>query len=267
LSSILEALKKAERESTEGRDADFPLPASLPRRSPYPVVRRRWWLPLGAAGLLCIGIVLFWQLRRPDSPRPTATPAPPAVSEKQKSSPPPLRRLEIPKPSPGPEKNASAVAQGPAAETAPAPRAKTPAATTAPVQPEQRPVRKSLPPMVAMAPPSRPPETRPQPPAPAPKSAPAPADPSPVVPREAVQHSQPPTPPLEESDKSYRSDPRIELQALVWSPDAAERFVIVNDRLIKEGGSIEGIHVVRINPDDVLVSEGSKRWHEPFKIR
>jgi len=267
LSSILEALKKAERESTEGRDADLPLPASLPRRSPYPVVRRRWWLPLGALGLLCIGIVLFWQLHRPESPRPTVAPISPEVSEKQKSSPPPLRRLEIPKPSPAPGKNASDVVQGPAAETVPASRAKAPAAAPALVQPAQRPVRKSPPPMEAKAPPSRPLEKRPQPPAPAPKSTPAPADPSPVAPRDVVQPSQPPAPPLEESDKSYRSDPRIELQALVWSPDAAERFVIVNDRLIKEGGSIEGIHVVRINPDDVLVSEGSERWHEPFKIR
>jgi hypothetical protein len=74
-------------------------------------------------------------------------------------------------------------------------------------------------------------------------------------------------PSSEKSDKTFRSDPRIELQALVWSPDAAERFVIINDRLLREGGSTDGITIVRINPDDVLVSEGSERWHEPFKIR
>lgn len=108
--------------------------------------------------------------------------------------------------------------------------------------------------MVAKTPPAMPPEPRPQPSAPAPKRAAAPS-------------SRRPPSPLEKSDKTYRSDPRIELQALVWSPDAAERFVIINDRLIKEGASIEGINVVKINPDDVLVSEGSKRWHEPFKIR
>ncbi|BBO76910.1 hypothetical protein DSCW_43270 [Desulfosarcina widdelii] len=120
--------------------------------------------------------------------------------------------------------------------------------------------------MVAKAPPLRPPETHSQPQSPEPNDATVPADPHRAAPRDTVKPSRIPTS-SEKSDKTYRSDPRIELQALVWSPDAAERFVIVNDRLIKEGGSIEGITIVRINPDDVLVSEGSQRWHEAFKIR
>ena len=67
--------------------------------------------------------------------------------------------------------------------------------------------------------------------------------------------------------KFFRSDPRIDLQALVWAPEAAARFVVINNRLIKEGGSIDNIVVLRINPDDVLLAEGSDQWHEVFKIR
>jgi hypothetical protein len=67
--------------------------------------------------------------------------------------------------------------------------------------------------------------------------------------------------------KFFRSDPRIDLQALVWAPESAARFVVINNRLIKEGGSVENIVVVRINPDDVLLAEGSDRWHEAFKVR
>jgi hypothetical protein len=63
-----------------------------------------------------------------------------------------------------------------------------------------------------------------------------------------------------------RNDPRIKLQALVWSPDAADRFVIINNRLVKEGGSVNNIVVVRINRDDVLLSEGPDQWYEPFKV-
>lgn len=74
-------------------------------------------------------------------------------------------------------------------------------------------------------------------------------------------------PPSREPEKNYRSDPRIELQALVWAPDAAERFVVINNRLIKEGGSIDAITVVRIDRDDVLLAEGGDRWYEKFKIR
>ncbi len=53
----------------------------------------------------------------------------------------------------------------------------------------------------------------------------------------------------------------------MWAPDAAERFVVINNRLIKEGGSIDTITVVRIDRDDILLSEGGDRWHEKFKIR
>ncbi|MFO7716501.1 general secretion pathway protein GspB [Desulfosarcina sp.] len=70
-----------------------------------------------------------------------------------------------------------------------------------------------------------------------------------------------------DSAKTFRNDPRIDLQALVWAPQAAERFVVINNRLIKEGGSVDNIMVVAINPDDVLLAEGSDRWHEEFKVR
>lgn len=265
MSSILEALKKAERESAEGRDADLPLPTPLPERSPYPTVRRRWWLPLGALGVLCIGMALFWQFQRPGPSRTAIATPPPPVPDKQPSSLPPNRQAERPEPPPVPKNKPLAVVKAPVSESAPAPRVEAPGATAVPVQPAQRTVRKSPPPMVAKVPPAIPPETRPQPPAPEPDG--APADPSRVAPRDTASSSLRPTSSLEKSDKTFRSDPRIELQALVWSPDAAERFVIINDRLLREGASTDGITIVRINPDDVLVSEGSERWHEPFKIR
>jgi hypothetical protein len=70
-----------------------------------------------------------------------------------------------------------------------------------------------------------------------------------------------------DSGKFFKSDPRIDLQALVWAPDSTARFVVINNRLIKEGGSVDNIVVERINPDDVLLAEGSDRWYEAFKIR
>ena len=263
MSSILEALKKAERESSEGRNADLPWSAPLPKRSPYPTVRLRWWLPLGAVGIFLVGIALFWQLHHPDSSRPVTAPVPPPVPEMQKNGSPPIRGAKRPEASPAPKKEASTVVQSPSAETAP----KAPSVSAAPVQPVQQTVQKSPSPMVAKAPPSNPPEARPQRLPPALTIEAVPADPSRAASRDIVQASRPSKPPLEKSDKNYRSDPRIELQALVWSPNTAERFVIINNHLIKEGDSVEGITVISINPDDVLVSEGSNRWHEPFKIR
>jgi hypothetical protein len=70
-----------------------------------------------------------------------------------------------------------------------------------------------------------------------------------------------------ENSKTFRNDPRIDLQALVWAPEAAARFVIINNQLIKEGGSVDNIVVVEINQDDVMLSEGSDRWHQEFNVR
>ena len=75
------------------------------------------------------------------------------------------------------------------------------------------------------------------------------------------------TEPEENIKKTFRNDPRIDLQALVWAPDAAARFVIINNRLIKEGGSVDNIVVVQINRDDVQLADGSDRWYEEFKVR
>lgn len=71
----------------------------------------------------------------------------------------------------------------------------------------------------------------------------------------------------EDSQEVFRSDDRIDLQALVWAPDATDRFVVINNCLLKEGGAIDNITVLRINKDDVLLSEGSDQWHQEFKIR
>lgn len=49
--------------------------------------------------------------------------------------------------------------------------------------------------------------------------------------------------------------------------EASDRFVVINNRLIKEGGSVDNIVVVQINRDDVLLSEGADRWHQAFQIR
>jgi hypothetical protein len=68
-------------------------------------------------------------------------------------------------------------------------------------------------------------------------------------------------------DNDVRRDPRIDLQALVWAPEAADRFVVINNQLVKQGGSVDTFVVVEINRDDVLIAEGTERWYEPFSVR
>ena len=50
------------------------------------------------------------------------------------------------------------------------------------------------------------------------------------------------------------------LQALVWSEQPEDRFVVVNDSILREGGIINGSVVSRIEPDYVTVRTGGITW-------
>lgn len=70
-----------------------------------------------------------------------------------------------------------------------------------------------------------------------------------------------------EEEKNYREDSRIDLQALVWAPEPGSRFVLINNKMVREGGLVDNIVVEKINPDDVLLSEGANRWYVAFTVR
>lgn len=257
MSSILDALKKAEQESATDRGAGTPWPAPLPMQAPYRQRSRRWWVLLGVVVGLCLSGVVFWQVRQPDITRPgDSIPAVPPLPLPKPDHRVPPPAAEAPRPS------------MPVAEQQQAPPAKTlvdvsprqsmenatvaevqvpdPMAVAAPVQPEKQPQRAAIPtsdPTVA----------------PAVDSSRRPMDSAKAA---GLSKAAP-----ADTGKFFKSDPRIDLQALVWAPESTARFVVINNRLIKEGGSIDNIVVVRINPDDVLLAEGSDRWYEAFKIR
>ncbi len=68
-------------------------------------------------------------------------------------------------------------------------------------------------------------------------------------------------------EKNYRNDQRIDLQALVWAPEPGGRFVVINNQLVREGGSVGSIVVEKINEDDVWLNEGNDQWYQAFTVR
>lgn len=275
MSSILDALKKAERESTTDRGTDTPLPM-LPSPSPYRRRRpRRWWVPIGLVAVLAVSGLAVWTLRRPEATRPEASVAvaPPSARTRDSAPPPPVAAVPAP-PVTVAGKRPVSPARPPGAETSPRRKGQTAdppemASPPPPVQPASpQPMAAAVPPKPAVPPAPVPPvQTRQTVAAPQPEPDRVPAVAPTPPPAETVTatvrgETEPP-----DTEKSFRTDPRIDLQALVWAPDAAARFVVINNRLIKEGGSIDTISVVKINPDDVLLAEGSERWHIAFKVR
>jgi len=56
----------------------------------------------------------------------------------------------------------------------------------------------------------------------------------------------------------------LKLQAIAWSSDSKERICVVNDRILREGSSIEGALIIKIDKNDVSFQKGSERWKQKF---
>ncbi|PIE67179.1 MAG: hypothetical protein CSA23_05355 [Deltaproteobacteria bacterium] len=245
MSSILEALKKAQQESTTGDERPIPwLPpvgAGFARRRSY----RRWWIM--TAVLIVLGGIagatfrMANQSESPPSsdappvmvktmhktvPQPSPQPAIP-VKDHMKTDDPPVPSIPSEQPLPPPVANSKADSDG--KQTVVQPRGM---------------VRSEIRQSDALDSFSDDSDT---------------VDPDPPVKKQAPMAIR--------EDRQVRSDPRIDLQALVWSPEAVDRFVVINDKLVKEGGNVDTFVVVEILQDEVLIGEGAKRWYESFSIR
>lgn len=63
------------------------------------------------------------------------------------------------------------------------------------------------------------------------------------------------------------NDSKIRLQALAWSDDAARRMAVINDQIIHEGESVDGLQVIKIRKEDVIVNNDGKTWRLEFGLQ
>jgi len=56
----------------------------------------------------------------------------------------------------------------------------------------------------------------------------------------------------------------LTLQAIAWSSDSKKRIAVVNGRILREGSSIEGVLIIRIDKNDVSFQKGSEQWKQKF---
>lgn len=69
--------------------------------------------------------------------------------------------------------------------------------------------------------------------------------------------------------RSYQrlENSKLKLQAIAWSNDAAQRIAVINDRIVREGESVEGFSINQIRQEDVIVNDGSQSWQLEFRLR
>jgi len=59
---------------------------------------------------------------------------------------------------------------------------------------------------------------------------------------------------------------KLKLQAIAWSQDPAGRLAVINNRILREGESVDGYDLTQIRKDDVVLNEGGKSWRLEFGL-
>ncbi len=67
--------------------------------------------------------------------------------------------------------------------------------------------------------------------------------------------------------KEWIDDSRLKLQAIAWSNNPEKRIAVINDHIVREGSSIEGVQVTMIKEDEVVVREGTDSFKLVFKLK
>ena len=62
------------------------------------------------------------------------------------------------------------------------------------------------------------------------------------------------------------NETRLEIQAIAWSSDPESRIAVVNSRIVREGGSVEGVFVTNIGKDEIIFRKGGEEWRQIFRL-
>jgi hypothetical protein len=71
----------------------------------------------------------------------------------------------------------------------------------------------------------------------------------------------------EENLPEIKNDSRLKIQAIAWAEEPSRRFAVINNSIIREGGSIDGITVISIEDDIIHFNENGNTWRQLFVIR
>ncbi len=62
------------------------------------------------------------------------------------------------------------------------------------------------------------------------------------------------------------NETRLKLQAIAWSSEPESRIAVINGRIVREGGSVEGVFVTNIGKDEVIFRKGGEEWRQLFRL-
>jgi hypothetical protein len=59
----------------------------------------------------------------------------------------------------------------------------------------------------------------------------------------------------------------LHLQAIAWSSDPGNRIVVINGRVLREGGSVERVLVTHIGKDEVIFKKQGEEWKQLLRLK
>ena len=62
------------------------------------------------------------------------------------------------------------------------------------------------------------------------------------------------------------SDSKLKLQAIAWAHEAPQRLAVINNRIVREGDSVDGYSIIQIRSEDVVVNDGTQSWRLEFSL-
>ena len=257
MSSILKALKKLEQDATASAEMpDLPGPGQAPVRFKYLL-----YTSIVVGVMLAVGVFLFIRYQPSHLTARTAGSAAPQkslrVSVEKTDMPLPTKADRI-KPQPAeniesksPDQPPTGDKQQPVAEeSASEAEAKTKATTGAKNARNENKIKE-------------PEKAEAKTPPPAAKKHPG------ELPPATEKTETPPEPiaiPPGAADTPILEDIGLEIQAISWDKTPSRRIAVINSRLCREGERINGFRILKINPDDIVVSNGRKTGTLLFRL-
>ena len=250
MSSILKALKKLEHEATApGEMTGRPGPGSAPARPRYVL-----YTSIVIGVILAVGVFLWIRYQPSVLTARTAEDAAPHQSLRTS-----VEKKQMPVPTAAPD--------DPETDD---PDMDKPIERQSPDQPptadKEKPVKKESPVEVAAETNDAASKQAPQDPVKSEspeqaeaKTKTAPANTNLQAPPAAEEPETPPQPaeiPSGAADTPILEDIGLEIQAISWDQTPSRRIAVINSRLCREGERINGFRILKINPDDIVVSNG-----------
>jgi hypothetical protein len=76
----------------------------------------------------------------------------------------------------------------------------------------------------------------------------------------SMTNAAPKISPTDASVPEYTAKDRFDIQAIAWDENPQDRLVVINNSILREGGSIDGVSISQIGKNEIIINDKGQRW-------